>query len=132
MERHITIAGALYTLLGLLVLVAAGVLFFGVQLVPGNRVASTTGGLAGVMALLFALAGVAVLLAGVGLLRRERWGRTWGLVVTTVALFLLPLVGAILGFTTVWIGFLLPVGAAIAGYAAWVMLHKGTRQHFAG
>jgi hypothetical protein len=116
-QQHVTILGwlhiianALFLLLGLV-----GLLFFaGIGIVTGDPTAMGVLGILGLVAALFfgvlALPGI---LAGYGLLKRQKWGQILGIVVGLLSL----------------VNF--PIGTAIGLYTLFVLLQDAATSYFA-
>jgi hypothetical protein len=123
-DRHIDFLGRLHLLWAFFnAVIGAGVACFaaasGVLAVTARRAEAGTQLAAGVTAAGFLVLAAAALFwaavngwCGRGLLRRERHARTWGLV--------LALLNALL----------FPLGTALAGYSAWVLMLPDTRTAF--
>lgn len=116
METHVTILGWLHIVGNALMFLLGCFLFAllgGIGLATGEPEASRVLAIVGVSVGAFlAILGVPGILAGIGLLRRRRWGRILALVVGFLGL---------LNF---------PVGTAIGIYAGWVLLQESATEYF--
>ncbi len=105
-DNHITILGILHIVRGTLVLLVgliAFAFFAGIGTITGDATAMGVLGLIGTLAAIFmGILAVPSILAGVGLLQRQEWGRIVALVVGFVSLIDFPL-GTALGIYTIWV-----------------------------
>jgi hypothetical protein len=117
MDQHVTILGWLYIVSNaiLLSIGLCGFLFFvGIGAVTADPTAFGILGIVGMVSVLFfAVLALPGLLAGYGLLKRERWGYILGIIV---------------GFLNV-VNF--PVGTAIGIYGLFVLLQNSASGYFA-
>ena len=116
MKTHITILGWLNIADGIVTMLigALGFMFLtGIGFVSGKPEAAGVLALVGTTSALFMFAvGFPSLLAGIGLLREENWGR----ILTIIVSFL----------NLVWI----PVGTALGLYGLWVLLRQEATDYF--
>ncbi len=105
-EKHITILGVLHIVRGSLVLLVgliAFAFFVGIGSITGDTTAMGVLGLIGLIAVTFlGVLGIPSILAGIGLLKRQEWGRILALVVGFVSLIDFP-IGTALGIYTILI-----------------------------
>ena len=105
MEKHITILGALYIALGVLIVLAAiGVLLsvVGGGLLSGDAEAiAVTSGVGIGLAVFLLVIALPELIGGIGLIRRYSWSRILVLVLGCLNLLNFPL-GTALGVYTLW------------------------------
>jgi hypothetical protein len=115
-QQHIVVLGAIYTILGVLNLIVAVVLFaaMGAQAaLSGNARAvmdTMTSDVRLVLASVSLLAGLLTFTGGVGLLKHKSWA--WGLVWVLACMSLLSV----------------PMGTALGAYALWVLTRSEVRQ----
>jgi hypothetical protein len=116
MQLHVTIVGWLYIIGHLFFIVIGGfvfVLLAGVGVVVDNREALSILGIVGTwVALFLTVLALPGLIAGVGLLKRQMWGRVLAIIVAVFGL----------------INF--PIGTAISIYALFVLLQNAAADYF--
>jgi len=120
MHQHVSILGWLYIIVNaiFLLLGLCGLLFFvgvgSIAAAEGDPTAFGVLGIIGVVALaFFAVLALPGILAGYGLLKRERWGQILALIVGVMSLFNLP------------------IGTAIGIYTLFVLLQNAADPYFA-
>jgi len=106
MEKHVTVLGAFFIAFHVQEILASGILFITLvglsMFVRGaGEVAVASAVLVGAASLLVFL-GLAGLVAGVGLLKRQAWSRVLGLVLGLLNLLNLPF-GTALGIYAIWV-----------------------------
>ena len=115
-QQHLAILGTIYTIVGVLNLIVAVVLFaaMGAQAaLAGNArdvMDTITSDVRLVIASISLLAGLLTFIGGVGLLKRKSWA--WGLVWVLACMSLLSV----------------PIGTALGAYALWVLTRSEVRQ----
>jgi hypothetical protein len=117
-EKHIAILGILHIARGAIVLLVGmlGFGFFaGIGVLSGDSTALGILGLLGTLAVV-AMGVIALpsILAGIGVLRRQEWGRILALVVGFLSLIDIPF------------------GTALGVYTIWVLMDEGIKKAFAG
>ncbi len=117
MQQHVTILAWLLIVANAILFAVGlcGLLFFvGIGVVSADRTAMGVLGVIGVVAVLFfAVMALPGILAGYGLLQRQKWGQILGIIV---------------GFLNL-VNF--PVGTAIGIYALFVLLQQAATEYFA-
>jgi hypothetical protein len=117
MQQHVTVLGWLYIIGHVFFIVIGGfvfVLLAGIGVVVDNREALSILGIVGTWIALFLTAlALPGLIAGVGLLKRQMWGRVLAIIVAVFGL----------------INF--PIGTAISIYALFVLLQNAAADYFA-
>ena len=115
-QQHLAVLGTIYTIVGVLNLIVAVVLFaaMGAQAaLPGNArdvMDTITSDVRLVIVSISLLAGLLTFIGGVGLLKRKSWA--WGLVWVLACMSLLSV----------------PIGTALGAYALWVLTRSEVRQ----
>lgn len=106
MQKHLTVLSVLFIVLGVLGLLAAGVVFValtGGGWLSGDRDAVfITSGLGSLIALFVVAMSMPTLLAGIGLAQRRPWARILSLIVAALQLTNLPF-GTVLGVYAFWV-----------------------------
>jgi hypothetical protein len=109
MHQHVSILGWLYIIVNsiFLLLGLCGLLFFvgvgSIAAAEGDTTAFGVLGIIGIVALaFFAVLALPGILAGYGLLKRERWGQILALIVGFLSLFNLP-IGTVIGIYTLFV-----------------------------
>ncbi len=105
-EQHITLLGILHIVRGGLILLI-GLLAFaflaGIGSLTGDATAMSILGFLGIVAVVFmGILAIPSILAGVGLLQRQAWGRILALGVGFISLIDVP-IGTALGVYTIWV-----------------------------
>lgn len=117
MQQHVAIVGWLHIVSNALFLLVGlcGLLFFaGIGLVTGDRTATGILGIIAIVAALFcAVIALPGILAGYGLLKRQKWGQILGIIV---------------GFLSL-VNF--PIGTAIGLYTLFVLFQEAATSYFA-
>ncbi len=117
-DKHITILAILNIVRGALLLLIgaiAFVFFAGIGTITGDSTAMGVLGLIGLLAAIFmGILAIPSILAGVGLLQRQEWGRILALVVGIISLIDVP------------------IGTALGIYSIWLLMDDGTRTLFNG
>lgn len=117
-DKHITILAILNIVRGALLLLIgaiAFVFFAGIGTITGDSTAMGVLGLIGLLAAIFmGILAIPSILAGVGLLQRQEWGRILALVVGIISLIDVPF------------------GTALGIYSIWLLMDDGTRTLFNG
>jgi hypothetical protein len=107
-DRHIKVLGMLHIARGGLVLLIGilGFIFFaGIGLFSGDETALGILGVIGTLAIIvMGLLAIPSILAGIGLLNRQEWGRILALIIGFLSLVDFPL-GTALGIYTIWVLF---------------------------
>jgi ABC-type spermidine/putrescine transport system permease subunit II len=117
MQQHVTIVGWLHIVSNALFLLVGlcGLLFFaGIGIVTGDRTAMEILGIIAIVAALFcAVIALPGILAGYGLLKRQKWGQILGIIVGILSL----------------VNF--PIGTAIGLYTLFVLFQEAATSYFA-
>lgn len=120
MEKHLTVLGILFVVSGVLDLIGAGIaftIFVGSSILCGmldvpadiSFIPAAFGLMITSIILIFAVPSI---IAGWGILKNKPWGRSFGLVVSIVHLFEIP------------------IGTALGIYGLWVLLNDETVRSF--
>ena len=106
MEKHITLLGALYIVMSVLLIGVALVVFFvvtGAGVFSGDPCAAAiTSVVASIVAIILVLIALPGIIGGIGLLKYREWARILVLVLGFFNLINIPL-GTILGIYTFWV-----------------------------
>jgi hypothetical protein len=106
MQKHLTVLGILFIVVGAFTLIGAGATFLsmaGGTLMSGDKAVISLGlGIGAVVASLLIAMALPALVAGIGLLRGAPWSRLLGFVAAGINLLNIPL-GSLLGVYALWV-----------------------------